>query len=60
MDIGRVVATDTPYAVVHHPQVVASYLGNTDEVIQRSGAKTAPARPARKRTTKAATTAARR
>ncbi len=54
MDLGRVVAIDTPYTVVHHPHVIASYLGNTEEVIQRSGT-----RP-RARKKKAAAPAARR
>ena len=31
------VVRDTPHAVVNHPRVVASYLGTTEEVIQRSG-----------------------
>ena len=38
LDQGRVVTEGSSDDVLHHPEVVASYLGNTDEVIARSGA----------------------
>jgi ABC-type branched-subunit amino acid transport system ATPase component/MFS family permease len=37
LDLGQVVVEGTPDEVVNHPQVVASYLGTTEEVISRSG-----------------------
>ena len=37
LDLGTVVTRGRPVEVVEHPQVVASYLGTTEEVIQRSG-----------------------
>lgn len=37
LDQGRVVTEGTVDYVLHHPLVVASYLGTTQEVIQRSG-----------------------
>jgi branched-chain amino acid transport system ATP-binding protein len=37
MDQGRVIAAGEPGAVLHHPEVVASYLGTDDAVIARSG-----------------------
>jgi ABC-type branched-subunit amino acid transport system ATPase component len=39
LDQGRVVTEGSSEEVLHHPEVVASYLGNTDEVIARSGAR---------------------
>ena len=60
MDLGRVVTIDTPYSVVHHPHVVASYLGTTEDAIQRSGTRTSAPRKPRTRTKKPAATAARR
>jgi branched-chain amino acid transport system ATP-binding protein len=38
LDQGHVVTIGEPQAVLEHPEVVASYLGNTQEVIARSGA----------------------
>ena len=43
MDQGRVVATGEPDEVLHHPEVVASYLGSGTAAVARSGA-TAPVR----------------
>jgi branched-chain amino acid transport system ATP-binding protein len=43
LELGRVIATGTPQAVVNHPEVVASYLGAEASVIARSGARSAPA-----------------
>jgi len=43
-DLGRVVVDGDADTVLHHPQVVASYLGATREVIERSDA-TVPAVP---------------
>ena len=40
MDLGRVIATGTPDEVVHDPQVVASYLGDDQSAIARSGDRT--------------------
>ena len=37
MDQGRVIAAGDPQAVLHHPDVVASYLGTDEAVIARSG-----------------------
>jgi ABC-type branched-subunit amino acid transport system ATPase component len=37
MDQGRVIAEGDPDAVLRHPDVVASYLGTTAEVLARSG-----------------------
>ena len=37
LDLGTVVTRGKAVEVVEHPQVVASYLGTTEEVIQRSG-----------------------
>ncbi|MBI2706494.1 MAG: MFS transporter [Actinobacteria bacterium] len=38
LDQGHVVAVGEPGSVLAHPEVVESYLGNTKEVIERSGA----------------------
>src|SRR5207245_6049380 len=38
-DLGRVVTAGPPGEVVHHPEVVASYLGADARVIARSGAR---------------------
>ncbi len=38
LDQGRVVTDGPPTEVLHHPEVVASYLGTTEAVIARSGA----------------------
>jgi ABC-type branched-chain amino acid transport systems, ATPase component len=40
MDLGRVIAEGTPEDVVHDPQVVASYLGDNEAAIARSGDRT--------------------
>src|SRR5204862_138350 len=37
LELGSVIVRGTAHDVVNDPQVVASYLGTTDEVIQRSG-----------------------
>ena len=37
LELGAVVTRGAPLEVVEHPQVVASYLGTSDEVIRRSG-----------------------
>jgi ABC-type branched-subunit amino acid transport system ATPase component len=42
LDLGEVVATGTPGEVVHEPRVVASYLGTSQSVIARSGARPGP------------------
>ena len=43
MDLGRVITRGRPEQVVHDPQVVASYLGESEDVVYRSGTKPAPA-----------------
>ena len=40
MDQGRVIAEGDPDAVLRHPDVVASYLGTSSDVLARSGAHT--------------------
>jgi ABC-type branched-subunit amino acid transport system ATPase component/predicted MFS family arabinose efflux permease len=40
LELGAIIADGPPAEVVNHPQVVASYLGTDDAVIERSGAKT--------------------
>jgi branched-chain amino acid transport system ATP-binding protein len=40
MDLGRVIASGPPADVVHDPHVVASYLGEDEAVIARSGDRT--------------------
>jgi len=42
LDLGRVVVEGEWASVREHPQVVASYLGSTREVIERSGSTTTP------------------
>ena len=37
LELGAVVTRGTPLEVVDHPQVVASYLGTSEEAINRSG-----------------------
>ena len=39
LELGQVIAEGPPHEVVEHPGVVASYLGTTTEVINRSGAR---------------------
>jgi len=41
LDLGEVIAEGTPAEVVHHPAVIASYLGTTESTVARSGAQTA-------------------
>jgi ABC-type branched-subunit amino acid transport system ATPase component/MFS family permease len=60
LDLGAVVTKGPPQEVVNHPQVVASYLGTSDDVIYRSGDAadraaaigTAPARRTRRSRTR--------
>ena len=40
LDLGTVVTDGPPDQVVNHPQVVASYLGTSEDVIHRSGTRT--------------------
>jgi len=40
LDQGRLVTSGTPDEVLHHPSVIASYLGATEAVIARSGSTT--------------------
>jgi branched-chain amino acid transport system ATP-binding protein len=40
LDQGRVIAEGPPADVLVHPDVVASYLGNNEDVIARSGSRT--------------------
>ena len=49
LDLGRTVVEGTPDEVVNDPRVVASYLGNSDEVINRSGTAAASTRPKARR-----------
>jgi ABC-type branched-subunit amino acid transport system ATPase component/MFS family permease len=37
LDLGRVVTTGTPSEVINHPDVVSSYLGDSDVAVARSG-----------------------
>jgi branched-chain amino acid transport system ATP-binding protein len=39
LDLGRVLAAGTPGEVLAHPEVVASYLGTSEAVINRSGSR---------------------
>jgi ABC-type branched-subunit amino acid transport system ATPase component len=39
LDLGAVVTRGKPEEVIRHPEVVASYLGTTKEVIERSGSR---------------------
>jgi branched-chain amino acid transport system ATP-binding protein len=39
LDLGRVIATGSPTEVIEHPDVVASYLGDSDVAVARSGAR---------------------
>nr|MDQ3385975.1 ATP-binding cassette domain-containing protein [Actinomycetota bacterium] len=40
LDLGAVVTTGAPSDVINHPDVVASYLGDSDVAVARSGART--------------------
>jgi branched-chain amino acid transport system ATP-binding protein len=40
LEQGHIVTIGTADEVLNHPQVVASYLGTTTDVIARSGART--------------------
>ncbi len=40
LDLGAVVTTGAPTDVINHPDVVASYLGDSDVAVARSGART--------------------
>jgi branched-chain amino acid transport system ATP-binding protein len=44
LELGRVIADGPPAEVVNHPQVVASYLGTDESVIERSGSSSAKRR----------------
>ena len=37
LDLGEIVAVGTPHEVVRDPSVVASYLGESEAVVARSG-----------------------
>jgi branched-chain amino acid transport system ATP-binding protein len=39
LDLGRIIATGTPSEVIEHPDVVASYLGDSDVAVARSGTR---------------------
>jgi branched-chain amino acid transport system ATP-binding protein len=41
MDLGEIVTIGDPHDVVHHPHVVASYLGTSEAVVARSGGRPA-------------------
>ena len=45
LETGRVVAEGSPETVVHHPEVIRSYLGDDVAAINRSGAPARRARP---------------
>ena len=45
LDQGRMLAEGTPAQVLQEPAVIASYLGETDTVIARSGPGFVPAPP---------------
>jgi ABC-type branched-subunit amino acid transport system ATPase component len=47
LELGRVIAVGTPNEVVNHPQVVASYLGTDEAIVNRSGSITTKAKPKR-------------
>lgn len=40
METGAVIAQGDPHEVLSHPDVIASYLGNSPDIIERSGATT--------------------
>jgi ABC-type branched-subunit amino acid transport system ATPase component len=37
LDLGRIIAHNTPDVVLHDPRVIASYLGTNDAAVARSG-----------------------
>ena len=39
LELGHVITTGDPADVLSHPEVLASYLGSTEDVIARSGAR---------------------
>ena len=59
LDLGTVVTDGPPEQVINHPQVVASYLGTSEDVIARSGTRSdapqEPVAPTRRRRTKGVT-----
>ena len=52
LDLGTVVTDGPPDQVVNHPQVVASYLGTSEDVIARSGNRSEAPTPTRRRRAK--------
>jgi ABC-type branched-subunit amino acid transport system ATPase component/branched-subunit amino acid ABC-type transport system permease component len=42
LELGRVIATGEPRAVINHPAVVEGYLGSSEAAITRSGRRTGP------------------
>jgi branched-chain amino acid transport system ATP-binding protein len=50
MDLGRIITRGLPKAVVNDPQVVASYLGDSEDVVYRSGARKKRTSNGRKKT----------
>ena len=52
LDLGTVVTDGPPDQVVNHPQVVASYLGTSEDVIARSGNRSTEPPPRRRRRNK--------
>jgi ABC-type branched-subunit amino acid transport system ATPase component/MFS family permease len=48
LDLGRVIARGRPQDVVHDPAVIESYLGTTESVIARSGARASGRRQTKK------------
>ena len=55
LELGTVVTDGPPEQVVNHPQVVASYLGTSEDVIARSGSRTVEQPTPRRRRTKGVT-----
>ncbi|MDQ3107662.1 MAG: ATP-binding cassette domain-containing protein, partial [Actinomycetota bacterium] len=49
LDLGTVVTNGPPDEVINHPQVVASYLGTSEDVIARSGTRSVEEPPTRRR-----------
>jgi branched-chain amino acid transport system ATP-binding protein len=42
LDLGAVIATGSPAEVIHHPDVVSSYLGESGVAVARSGPRQSP------------------